>query len=593
MKKTQAHDRKVPQWTLRDLVHHPEQDFVTQSHELEKEISRLERCRLRLRPTMPSHDFRKAYELQETISSLMATLRASGFLWFAQNTKNQAARSFEARVRDQLSQFSNRMLFLDLWWQSLDDRNMRRLLNTSGDLRYYLESLWRLKPHTLSESEERVIAIKNSTGRDALGSLYGLVTNNFTFRMKLRNHTKILTREEVSSYVRNPSPQYRESAYQELLRVYGTNQDMIGETYKTLVLDWKNEGVHLRHYSNPIAVRNQSNDIPNEAVETLLNVCRKHAKLFQHFFRLKARLLGINTMTRYHLYAPIRTSSIRHSFEKALNIVMEAYTQFSPTLAKLARRVPAERHLDAQIRPGKMGGAFCYSVLPTLTPYVHMNYTGHTRDIATLAHELGHAVHSMMAKDHSVLTFHPSLPLAETASVFGEQLLAEAILAHEPRKQVRQALLVAQLDDLYATIVRQAYFVEFERLAHQLIAEGATVEKLGQCYLHLLRQQFGRAVKVSEDFRWEWLMIPHIFVSPFYCYAYSFGNLLVLALYQKYQREGSSFVPRYLDLLARGGSASPESILKPIGVDIRSEALWQSGFDRIQHMVEALEDTMP
>ena len=271
---------------------------------------------------------------------------------------------------------------------------------------------------------------------------------------------------------------------------------------------------------------------------------------------------------------------------------MEAYKQFSPTLEELAQRVPAERHLDAQIRPGKMGGAFCYSVLPTLTPYVHMNYTGHTRDIATLAHELGHAVHSMMAKDHSVLTFHPSLPLAETASVFGEQLLAEAFLAHEPRKQVRQALLVAQLDDLYATILRQSYFVEFERLAHQMIEDGATVEKLGQCYLHLLRQQFGRAVKVSEDFRWEWLMIPHIFVSPFYCYAYSFGNLLVLALYQKYKREGSSFVPRYLDLLARGGSASPESILKPIGVDIRSEALWQSGFDRIHHMVNALENTM-
>ena len=272
---------------------------------------------------------------------------------------------------------------------------------------------------------------------------------------------------------------------------------------------------------------------------------------------------------------------------------MDAYKQFSPALAELAQRVPAERHLDAQIRPGKMGGAFCYSMLPTLTPYVHMNYTGRTRDISTLAHELGHAVHSMMAKDHSVLTFHPSLPLAETASVFGEQLLSEAVLAQEPRKQVRQALLVAQLDDLYATILRQSFFVEFERLAHQLIAEGATVEKLGQCYLHLLKQQFGRAVKVSEDFQWEWLMIPHIFVSPFYCYAYSFGNLLVLALYQKYQRKGSSFVPQYLDLLASGGSASPESILKPIGVDIRSERLWQSGFDRIHHMVDALEKTMP
>ena len=584
---------QAPRWTLTDLVRHPDKDFTRLSQALERKITQLERVRPRLRPTLSSGLFLETYHLLETISASIATLQASAFLWVAENTKQQAARAFEARVRERLSRLHSRMLFLDLWWQDLDSTNKKRLLKDSGDLRYYLESLSRLKPYTLREGEEQVITLKNSTGRDALKSLYGLLANSLTFRFKVNKRVQNLTREELMTYVRAPSASYREAAYRELLRVYAAHQDMIGEMYKTLVLDWKNEGMGLRQYPTPIAVRNVSNDIPDNAVDSLLSVCRKNVGLFQHYFRLKARLLRLKSMNRFHIYAPLTTSPIRHSFKKATSLVMEAYKQFSPALAELANRVLQERHLDAQIRPGKMGGAFCYSVLPTQTPYVLMNYTGHSRDVATLAHELGHAVHSMLAKDHSVLTFHPCLPLAETASVFGEQLLAEAFLSEETRKQARQALLVAQLDDLYATIVRQAYFVEFERQAHHMIECGATLSDLGKFYVHLLRQQFGRAVNVSEDFRWEWLMIPHIFASPFYCYAYSFGNLLVLALYQKYKIEGPSFIPQYMDSLAKGGSASPNSILKPLGVDIRREELWQSGFDRIQNMVEALEETMP
>ncbi len=209
---------------------------------------------------------------------------------------------------------------------------------------------------------------------------------------------------------------------------------------------------------------------------------------------------------------------------------MEAYQAFSPELAQRAKRVLEENHLDAAIRPGKMGGAFCYSVLPTQTPYVLVNFTGEARDVSTLAHELGHAVHAMMAREHSIFTFHSSLPLAETASVFGEHLLSDLLLQQEKDPKVKAGLLVDQLDDAYATIMRQAYFVQFERQAHHMIQQGATIDALAQTYLTLLREQFGPRLPVDDEFQWEWLAIPHIFASPFYCYAYSFGSLLVLSL---------------------------------------------------------------
>ena len=394
------------------------------------------------------------------------------------------------------------------------------------------------------------------------------------------------------THVRSPKASVRQAAYQELYRVFSAQRDVLGEMYKTLVNDWKSENLSLRHFTSPIAARNLGNDVPDTAVDVLLSVCAENADLFQQYFKLKARICGIRSMSRYHLYAPHRTEVKKYRYPDAVRMVLEAYRGFSPRLADLAQQVFSDRHIDAPTRPGKLGGAFCYSVVPGLTPYVLLNYTGDARDIATMAHELGHAVHGMLAAHHSVFTFHSTLPLAETASVFGERILSDALMKQESNKKVRQGLLLSQLDDIYATVLRQAYFVRFERIAHQMIAEGATGDQLAQTYLSELRQQFGKAVKVPEEFQWEWLTIPHIYASPFYCYAYSFGNLLVLALYRTYQQEGSSFVPKYLDLLATGGSMSPEGILASMNVQMTSKAFWQSGFTTIRDMIGQLEATL-
>jgi len=255
----------------------------------------------------------------------------------------------------------------------------------------------------------------------------------------------------------------------------------------------------------------------------------------------------------------------------------------------LAQRVFDEQHIDSEVRKGKQGGAFCASVEPGRTPYVKLNYQGKADDVATMAHELGHAIHAMLAEHHNIFTFHSSLPLAENASTFGEMLLLDKMLSEETDADVRRDILFAQVDDAYATIMRQAFFALFERKAHKMISEGATVDQLAEVYLENLAAQFGDSIEVSDEFKWEWVSIPHIYHTPFYVYAYAFGQLLVLSLYQQFKAEGPSFIPRYIKILAAGGSEAPQRLLSEAGIDISQAAFWQGGVDVIKTMVDELE----
>ena len=269
--------------------------------------------------------------------------------------------------------------------------------------------------------------------------------------------------------------------------------------------------------------------------------------------------------------------------------MFESFRQFDPKMVKLAKRVFDEHHLDGAVRKGKQSGAFSLSVEPDLTPWIKQSYQGRLDDLATMAHELGHAIHAMLAEHHNALTHHSSLPLAETASTFCEMLLTDHLLAKDPDPEVQRDLLFRQMDDAYVTIMRQAYFAMFERSAHEKVHEGASVDDMSQVYIENLQEQFGDSLELIDDFRQEWIAIPHFFDRPFYVYAYAFGQLLVLSLYQQYLEEGESFKPRYLEILAAGGSDSPARILERAGIDIRSAEFWQGGFDVLKTALERLE----
>ncbi|MDD5368976.1 MAG: M3 family oligoendopeptidase [Anaerolineaceae bacterium] len=577
-------------WSLTDLFPSYDKPALEAAFKrLEKQVSLFEKRRAQLSAAIADQDFLSIVGEIEGISRESHVLYSFVGLWFAEDTQSQEAQALMGQMDQFMAELGNRTLFFSLWWKDLDDANAERLMATAGDYRYWLEEMRHFKPYTLSEPEEKIINIKNVTGASAIQMLYDSITNRYSFKLEVDGETRELTRGELMVYVRGHDPQLRARAYQELYRVFGEDGAILGQMYQAMARDWGNEQVTLRHFPTPISARNLYNDIPDDVVETLLDVSKKNSGIFQYYFRLKARWLGLERLRRYDVYAPVDHSEKTYAYDQAADMVFASFNSFHPRFAEMAQRVFAQNHLDSEIRKGKRSGAFCWSVLPEMTPWVLLNYQGKAEDVATMAHELGHAIHSMLSAEHNLFTYHASLPLAETASTFGEMMLVDRLLAEEKDEGVRRDMLFKQVDDSYATILRQAYFAIYEKQAHEMISAGASVDDLATAYMENLHDQFGEAVEVPDEFRWEWVSIPHIYQTPFYVYAYSFGQLLVLALYQQYKSEGEGFIPRYLQILSAGGSKSPAHILSEAGIDIHQAAFWQGGFDVVKRLVEQLD----
>jgi oligoendopeptidase F len=580
-------------WNLSELLPDPAEEIVAaRLAELDAAVAAFEARRPALDENLTPGDLLELVKQYEDLMRQAYVLGAYGSLWFSADTQSTGAMTFRNRMQQVLMTVQNRTLFFELWWKTVDAPTAERLLPAgpdAGDYRFYLESLRRLRPYTLDEKSEQLVNLKDADGMSGILTLYSMLTNRLEFTLEVAGETKLLTRDALMSHVYSPVAEVREAAYREFYRVFARETKILAQIYVNRVRDWYNEQVQMRGYASPIAVRNVDNDISDAAVDTLLEVARLNAPVFQRYFRLKAQWLGVEKLRRYDIYAPLAASDRRVEYDAAARLVLDTFARFDPQIARQAQRVFDQNHIDSSVRKGKRGGAFCATVLPELTPWILLNFTGKVRDVATLAHELGHAIHSMLAEHHSLLTQQPSLPLAETASVFAEMLLTERLLAQEADPLARRELLAAALDDMYATVMRQAFFVIFEKAAHEAILHNATPEDIDRLYLDLLHEQFGDSLEIADEFRYEWVSIPHIYQTPFYCYAYSFGQLLVLALYRRYQQEGEAFKPGYLRLLAYGGSARPDRILGEAGVDITDPAFWQAGFDVIREMIDELE----
>ena len=579
-------------WALSDVL--PAQSgklFTTMLEHLEAMLVEFESARSELGEAIAPSRFLDILRDYDQIARIRAKLGSYAYMYFSEDTRSQDSRTFKSRAEEIDTDAANRTLFFELWWKSLEEKKAEELARQAEGFEYFLERLRKTKPYTLSEQVEQVINLKDSTGRSSLLQLYHQIIDSLLFEMTLGDKKKRVTQEQLRDLFYSKVRAERKSAYSALFSKTSQNCDVIGEIYKSLVRDWRNEGIKLRKYSSPMAIRNVGNDVPDEAVETLLSVCRENASVFERFFRIKAKLLGLDDFARYDLYAPLTgAKEKKYSWSQGMNLVLETFESFNSEFASMAKNIFIRSHIDAESREGKLGGAYCMSVTPDITPYVLLSYTGTARSVSTLAHELGHAVHSQLSsKRNNQLTFEAPLPLAETASVFGEQLLIDRLMS-EADEDTRRALLVSMLDDAYATIQRQAFFVLFEKDAHEKIASGVNVDDLSSLYFENLRKQFGSSVILPEDFKNEWLGIPHIFQSPFYCYAYAWGNLMVLSLYKQFRQDGAKdFAPRYLKLLSYGGSQSPAKILSEAGFDIRSRAFWQSGFDELARSVSELE----
>lgn len=574
-------------WDLSGLLPSLDEAHVEPAIEgIEKRVQAIEAWRDRLDDIEEPAQVAGLFDLLGELSEVSSRVMARGSLAFAADTGDERAQAFLARMENLDAEWDNRVRFLSLWWKGLDGDRAAALMPEDPELAHFARRLRDYAPYTLSEAEERIISIKDVTGASAIGKTREILASRFTFTSPESGEEVTLSELMRGAY--HHDPDRRVATYDELWRVWSRHEAVLAHLYQTVVNDWYNEDITLRGFDRPIQPRNLANDVPDDAVETLLDVCRSRTDLFQDYFVWKGERLGLDGMSRYHIYAPLRTEEGPEvPYQEAAGTVLDVLSGFDADVGSAARRVFDEDHVDALPRERKRSGAFCATVNTRMTPYLFLNHTDDHQSVKTLAHEMGHAVHSMLAEDRHPLVSHAGLCLAETASVFSEMLLHDH-LVDQADEEERVRLVSDKLGEIYATVMRQAWFAMFEIEAHDRIRGGATTQEVHELYLSQLREQFG-PVEVPEKWKYEWTYIPHFYASPFYVYAYSFGMLLSLSLYERYREEGPDFVGPYKQLLGAGGSVSPQPLLeRTMEEDITDRGFWERGFDVVEDMAREL-----
>ena len=530
-------------------------------------------------------EYEAIYELADKALSYAMLLHAGDSI----NPKHGALRQ---KAQARRSEIRNMLVFFDLEWLQVPDEIASRIINSpeAGQYRHYLESQRRFKPHTLSEPEEKILEETANTGRRAFSRLFDELVSVMEFGIKLNGEVKKLNQSETLALLYDPDRAVRKAAAAGLTVGLKENARTLTYIFNTLVEDYAIID-RFRSYPDPMASRHLSNEIDTGIVEMLMTTCEHNHDIVERYYILKAGLLGLDVLYDYDRYAPVLDRMPSCDFGRCQEIVLDSYGAFSPRAREIAELFFEKRWIDAEPRLGKRGGAFSASTVPTVHPYILANYTDKLRDVMTIAHELGHGVHQYLSRDVGYLQCDTPLTTAETASVFGEMLVFNRLMEEEHDPKVKLGLLCSKIEDAFATVFRQVVLTRFEQKLHAARrADGElTPERIGELWMAANKPMHGKAVQLTDDYGWWWLYIQHFIHVPFYCYAYAFGELLVLALYRKYQKEGKSFVPRYLDLLSAGGSDSPERLLGKMGVDIKAPDFWQGGTDILRGMVEEAE----
>ena len=580
-------------WNLDDLYPAPADAAI--DADLAKAQADAEAFAERFRGRLASLDaaaLAEAIDAYEAIQEPAARAGSYASLCFAADTASPENGARLQRVQEQSTAIRNALVFFELEWVALDDAKVDALLADPqlGARRHLLASMRRYRPHVLTEPEERLAEELANTGERAFGRLFDEILGDARFEVAVGGETQSLSEEEVLSLLYAPDRDARKAAAVGLTAGLKQHSRTLAFIFNTLVQNKATED-RLRAYQTPLDARNLANEIDGDAVQALLAACDRGLPMVARYYRLKGKLLGIDELADHDRYAPLDETERALPFDDARRLVLDAYGDFSPRMAEIAGRFFDEHWIDAELRPGKRGGAFSAATIPSAHPYVLLNYTGNLRDVMTVAHELGHGVHQFLAREQGLFEQNTPLTTAETASVFGEMLVFRRLLKEEQDPKARLALLCGKLEDAFATVFRQAVMTRFEEKLHAARrSEGELpIERINALWMEANRPMFGDAVHLSDDYAWWWLYIPHFVHSPFYCYAYAFGELLVLALVKRYDEEGGAFVPRYLELLAAGGSDSPPALLERVGLDITDPGFWDGGLTLLEEMLAEAE----
>ncbi len=532
---------------------------------------------------------RKIERLQELIS------RAGhhAMLSFSENTMNPAAGAAMAGMQETTAQLGARILFIDLVWADLDDTVAEAHL-ASGELdfcKHHLANQRRYRDHLLSEPEERVLTESSVSGAPAWSRLFDELQSAIEVELPGDgNEAQVVGLEAALSQLQHPDRDVRATTAAAVTKGLEPGIRTRAYVFNTLLLD-KSVGDRLRNYPSWVSSMNLSNEASDESVQALVDAVVGRYDIPQRWYRLKADVLGVDRLADYDRMASVADSESSIGWAEGTAVVRDAYASFSDELATVVGKFIDEGWIHAPATPGKRPGAFCAYSVPSHHPYVLLNWTGRTRDVATLAHELGHGVHGYLAREQGI--FHQSTPLtlAETASVFGETVTNNRLLSMLDDPNERFSLLASTLEDSIATVFRQVAMNRFEDLVHTARrTEGElSVERFGEFWAESQAAMLGDAVEISEGYTTWWSYIPHFIHTPGYVYAYAYGQLLALSVYARYQAEGDAFVPAYLELLKAGGSRSPEELGKIVDCDLADPGFWDAGLRIVEGQLDAAE----
>ena len=588
---------RLPLWDLSDL--YPAMD----SPELDRDFSRLEELAADFNrqykgklSALSAAKILKSVTCYEVIEEIQGRIMSYAGLLHAGDIRDVEISKFYQACHERLTRINRNLLFYTLEINRLDDDRITGWLDSLPDLgryRPWFDTVRQYRPHQLDDSLEELMMEKSLSGRAAWVRLFDetMAGLEYDFADPITGKTESVGTEQALNYLTDSDAARRKAGAECLSETFGKNIRLFTHITNSLAKD-KEIDDRWRHFDRPAHSRHLSNCVEAPVVEALVKAVREaYPRLSHRYYRLKAEWLGREKLDWWDRNAPLPDGDDSiHQWPDARRIVLEAYRKFSPEMADIGSRFFDKGWIDAPVRDGKSPGAFAHPTIPAVHPYLLLNYLGKTRDVMTLAHELGHGVHQVLAGPQGVLLSDTPLTLAETASVFGEMLTFRSLLSGQTDPHRRKIMIAAKVEDMLNTVVRQIAFYDFETRVHDKRRDGElSADDLGDIWMAVQRESLGDAIRFDDSYRSFWCYIPHFIHSPFYVYAYAFGDCLVNSLYATYQRQPTGFAEKYLAMLRAGGSLRHKELLKPFGLDANSPDFWTTGLNMISDLIDEIE----
>jgi oligoendopeptidase F len=525
----------------------------------------------------------------EQILDLSGKIGSFAYLQWSTDTGNSDYGKLVAETNELSSEISQQLVFMDVEWLKMSEKEAQKLIQSSelSTYKHYLESSRRYKTHVLEEKQEQILSAKSVTGRSAWVRFFDETLGSAKFELDGEE----LSEQEVLSKLHESDRELRTRAHASLTKKFKELSHPLTFIFNTILAD-KSTNDKLRKYESWIDSRNLANETNHETVDALIEAVTSKYELVQRYYNLKRDLLGLDELKDYDRYAPILKNEASIKWDEAQDMVLTSYTNFHPEMGAITQKFFDENWIDAAIKPGKRGGAYSAGTVPSAHPYVFMNFDGRIRDVQTLAHELGHGVHQYLSRRQGVLQASTPLTTAETASVFGEMLVFQKLKKELDDPKEKLALLMGKIDDTIATVFRQISMNRFENAMHTARREEGelTTERFSQLWMEQQKALYGSSVTLTDEYGIWWSYIPHFLHTPGYVYAYAFGELLVLALYEEYTQRPDGFADKYVELLSAGGSEWPHDLVAKMGLDITQPDFWNKGMAAFERMVEEAEE---